>query len=154
MEKLLIPFETLESQYKLPSQLKDDDNNKDELNIKNILLQHNRFNNYEIMCIDIGLGWKKLAQYYTLTDQPPVHVLAVIPHPHLTIVNIREALKSRPNWITAAEKVARSYWLNQYTQTAVIREVSITYDYDDDFNDDDTISTLASHEYSQWLLRS
>lgn len=106
------------------------------------------------MCIDIGLGWKKLARYYTLTDQPPVHVLAVIPHPHLTIVNIREALKSRPNWITAAEKVARSYWLNQYTQTAVIREVSITYDYDDDFNDDDTISTLASHEYSQWLLRS
>jgi hypothetical protein len=56
----------------LPSSLPSQTNNDSHLSYE-----------HRMLCVGINLRWKKLNKYYTLTDESPVYVAAVVLHPGL-----------------------------------------------------------------------
>ena len=111
---------------------------------------------HRIMCIHVNLGWKKLNDYYTLTDRSPVHVISVVLHPRFTWRYLRKQWKKRPEWITAAEQAVKQYWLQNYADRPVCTTSTpsklLVIDSDDDYSDEDT--SIVNDEYSQWQLRA
>jgi hypothetical protein len=62
-----------------------------------------------MLCVGINLRWKKLNKYYTLTDESPVYVAAVVLHPGLTWRWLKKAWKGRPIWITTVEALVKAF---------------------------------------------
>ncbi|SMR52787.1 unnamed protein product [Zymoseptoria tritici ST99CH_1E4] len=86
---------------------------------------------------NINLAWKKLDAYYTLTDNTPVYVAAVVLHPRYNIAWLRKQWSSRTAWIAHAEAELKAMWAD-YSQKPDI------------FNgDDDTITPSQSASQPQ-----
>jgi hypothetical protein len=74
---------------------------------------------YRMLATRVNLAWKKLDQYYQVTDQSPVYVAAVALHPAYTWRWVRSKWKGRPDWITHSQHAVRQFWLKHYAQIDV-----------------------------------
>jgi len=50
----------------------------------------------------VNLAWKKLDEYYTLTDKSPVYMVAVLLDPRMKLAYFQHHWKTRPSWIDMA----------------------------------------------------
>jgi hypothetical protein len=71
---------------------------------------------YRMLATGVNLAWKKLNDYYEITDQSPVYVAAVVLHPAYTWKWLRSKWKSRQDWIKSSEHAVRQFWIQHYSQ--------------------------------------
>ena len=50
----------------------------------------------------VNLAWKKLDEYYALTDKSPVYMVAVVLDPRMKMAYFQRKWRTRPEWIDAA----------------------------------------------------
>ncbi|CAD0052721.1 unnamed protein product [Aureobasidium pullulans] len=82
----------------------------------NLVAQTEQTSEYRMLATGINLAWKKLNEYYHLTDRSPVYVAAVVLHPAYTWKWFRSKWRTRQEWIQAAEVAVRQFWLLHYAQ--------------------------------------
>jgi hAT family C-terminal dimerisation region len=58
----------------------------------------------------IDAAWTKLNKYYTITDDCPVYLVAVVCDPRRNMAWIRWAFKDKPDWIATAEDQLREFF--------------------------------------------
>ena len=58
----------------------------------------------------VQLGWQKLDEYYTLTDDSPAYVASICLHPRYKWKWIEKKWAHRPDWIDEAKSGVRRLW--------------------------------------------
>jgi hypothetical protein len=111
---------------------------------------------YRMLATGVNLAWKKLDQYYQMTDQSPVYVAAVVLHPAYTWKWLRSKWKNRQDWITISEAAVRNFWLSGYANLTVeplsTAESTAWMDAALSSDEDGDISAPEIDEYSRWCV--
>jgi hypothetical protein len=115
---------------------------------------------YRMLATGVNLAWKKLEQYYQITDQSPVYVAAVVLHPAYTWRWIRAKWKGRQDWITFSQQAVRQFWLDNYAQIAVDIPGGDESTYATSWMDADitseeeeaNIESPETDEYAKWCI--
>jgi hypothetical protein len=111
---------------------------------------------YRMLATGVNLAWKKLDQYYQMTDQSPVYVAAVVLHPAYTWKWLRSEWKNRQDWITISEAAVRNFWLSGYANLTVeplpTAEATAWMDAALSSDEDGDISAPEIDEYSRWCV--
>ncbi|THY01336.1 hypothetical protein D6D01_10368 [Aureobasidium pullulans] len=117
---------------------------------------------HRMLATGVNLAWKKLDEYYQMTDQSPVYVAAVVLHPAYTWRWLRSKWKNRQDWLVTSERAVREFWTSYYSQIVVE-----TMPADDDRATDATawmdatltsdeedadIVTPETDEYARWCV--
>ncbi|KAK1807169.1 hypothetical protein LTR12_018488, partial [Friedmanniomyces endolithicus] len=55
------------------------------------------------LSINIRAGWQKLENYYTMLDDSPVYVAAIVLHPHMKWRWLEKSWLTHPEWIDTAK---------------------------------------------------
>jgi hypothetical protein len=109
-----------------------------------------------MLATGVNLAWKKLDQYYQMTDQSPVYVAAVVLHPAYTWKWLRSEWKNRQDWITISEAAVRNFWLSGYANLTVeplpTAEATAWMDAALSSDEDGDISAPEIDEYSRWCV--
>jgi hypothetical protein len=110
-----------------------------------------------MLATGINLAWKKLDEYYQMTDQSPVYVAAVVLHPAYTWKWLRSKWKNRQDWITVSEEAVRNFWLSRYAtievdvpstvEATAWMDAALTSD-----EEDGGIRAPETDEYSRWCV--
>ena len=58
----------------------------------------------------VQLGWEKLDEYYSLTDDSPAYVASIYLHPRYKWKWIEKKWAHRPDWIEAAQLGVENLW--------------------------------------------
>jgi hAT family C-terminal dimerisation region len=75
----------------------------------------------------INLAWKKLDEYYTLTDSTPVYACAVILDPRLKLHYFQRRWREHPRWIAKAKgKIEVMYFKYQDEMKATQSDANLT----------------------------
>ena len=117
---------------------------------------------YRMLATGVNLAWKKLDEYYQVTDQSPVYVAAIVLHPAYTWRWLRSKWKYREEWLRTSERAVRDFWTSCYSQIVVDAQsidddcmagatawmdATLTSD-----EEDADVSTAETDEYSRWCV--
>lgn len=69
---------------------------------------------YEHFKTNINLAWKKLDQYYTLLDDSPAYLAALVLHPRYKLRWIKKHWAERPDWIEKGTSAVEELWKTEY----------------------------------------
>ncbi|THX67806.1 hypothetical protein D6D08_06550 [Aureobasidium pullulans] len=117
---------------------------------------------YRMLATGVNLAWKKLNEYYQMTDQSPVYVAAVVLHPAYTWRWLRSKWRGRQDWLAMSEKSVRDFWLSSYSQL-VVETTPLEDDRSPDATawmdatltsdeEDTNISSPETDEYARWCV--
>lgn len=115
----------------------------------------------------VQLGWEKLDEYYSLTDDSPAYVASICLHPRYKWKWIEKKWAHRPDWIEAAQLGVENLW-EEYK----IMEIDVDADrqltsqkqrheatrldsfIENDMTDSDSDDEVSQDEFSKWLSLS
>ncbi|TKA60547.1 hypothetical protein B0A49_13096 [Cryomyces minteri] len=105
--------------------------------------------------VNSNLGWKHLNKYYTLTDETPVYLSAVVLHPAYKWRWIERKWRNRPEWVIAGKVAVEKLWQQDYrnllVETPLLskeRKRKAWMALDDD--DESLTSSPLIDEYHSW----
>ncbi|KAL5610632.1 hypothetical protein FOBRF1_006749 [Fusarium oxysporum] len=71
--------------------------------------------------IGYNLGWMKLDRYYTLTEDSPVYLAALIPHPAFRWSTVESQWGDHPDWLVRGKAAVQELW-EEYRNLPVEQE--------------------------------
>ncbi|TKA47803.1 hypothetical protein B0A49_12989, partial [Cryomyces minteri] len=105
--------------------------------------------------VNSNLGWKHLNKYYTLTDETPIYLSAVVLHPAYKWRWIERKWRNRPEWVIAGKVAVEELWQQDYrnllVETPLLskeRKRKAWMALDDD--DESLTSSPLIDEYHSW----
>lgn len=117
---------------------------------------------HRMLATGVNLAWKKLDEYYQMTDQSPVYVAAVVLDPAYTWRWLRSKWKNRQDWIVTSEQAVRDFWTSCYSQIVVDvvpadddRAADATAWMDATLTSDEEDADVVTHEtdkYARWCV--
>ena len=114
----------------------------------------------------VQLGWQKLDEYYTLTDDSPAYVASICLHPRYKWKWIEKKWAHRPDWIDEAKSGVRRLWeeyeridlsTDDHSRQPKRRRLEATRldDFiDNDMSDSDSNDETMQDEYDKWMNQS